>query len=73
MEGIDRELAARYLQYLIAERAEVRPYFHDRLAGLYLAMVLAGKKGDPGGRPYLNVVVSTLSIAQRGKRRTENC
>ena len=47
LDGIDPQICARYLEYLIDERNETGPVFHDRLAELYLSMVLAAKrKGD---------------------------
>lgn len=47
LEEIDPSICARYLVFLIEERAEVSHQFHDRLAELYLAMTLAAKKrGD---------------------------
>jgi Vam6/Vps39-like protein vacuolar protein sorting-associated protein 39 len=49
MEGVDPNVCARYIEYLIAERDEDSKYFHDRLAALYLRMTLAAKKkGDLG-------------------------
>ena len=48
-EELDPGLCARYLEYLIEEREEMSPLFHDRLAELYLDMAQnARKKGDEG-------------------------
>lgn len=47
LEQIDPSVCARYLVFLIEERNEVSPLFHDRLAELYLSMTLsARKRGD---------------------------
>ena len=47
LEGIDPQICAHYLEYLIKERHEETPVFHDRLAELYLSMTLAARKrGD---------------------------
>ncbi|KAI0041201.1 hypothetical protein FA95DRAFT_1611206 [Auriscalpium vulgare] len=47
LEGVDPKHCARYLEFLIEERNEEAPQFHDRLAELYLKMSLdAKKKGD---------------------------
>jgi hypothetical protein len=47
LEGINPKICARYLEYIINERHEVSPEFHDRLANLYLSMTLASRKrGD---------------------------
>jgi Vam6/Vps39-like protein vacuolar protein sorting-associated protein 39 len=37
-------VCARYLEYIIAERHEEIPDFHDRLAVIYLDMTLAAKR-----------------------------
>ncbi|KAF9560733.1 hypothetical protein CPC08DRAFT_636245 [Agrocybe pediades] len=44
LEGINPELCAKYLEYIIEERQETAISFHDRLAELYLSMTLAAKK-----------------------------
>lgn len=47
LEGIDPSTCARYLVFLIEERSEISPLFHDRLAELYLDMTLSARKqGD---------------------------
>ncbi|KAJ3506301.1 hypothetical protein NMY22_g17296 [Coprinellus aureogranulatus] len=47
LEKINPRLCIRYLEYLLAEKHEESPEFHDRLAGLYLSQTLVGKKrGD---------------------------
>lgn len=47
LEQIDPSICARYIVFLIEERGEVSPLFHDRLAELYLSMTLSAKKrGD---------------------------
>jgi len=47
LEKIDPKLCAKYLEFIIAERHEESPIFHDRLAELYLNMILnSKKKGD---------------------------
>jgi hypothetical protein len=50
METIDLSTAARYLEYLIAERGEVQPYFHDQLAELYLRILSQNKHDNAGER-----------------------
>ncbi|KAG5653638.1 hypothetical protein H0H81_011740 [Sphagnurus paluster] len=42
--GIDPKISARFLEYIINERFEKTPAFHDRLAELYLSMTLSAKK-----------------------------
>ena len=44
LDSIDRQICARYLEFLIDERKETDPGYHDRLAELYLTMTLAAKK-----------------------------
>ncbi|KAF8207076.1 hypothetical protein K438DRAFT_1713917 [Mycena galopus ATCC 62051] len=44
LESINPLLCIRYLEFLIEERREESPSFHDRLAELYLKMTLAAKK-----------------------------
>ncbi|KAG0694684.1 vacuolar sorting protein 39 domain 1-domain-containing protein [Suillus ampliporus] len=47
LEKIDPTISARYIEYLIDEKGEESPAFHDRLAELYLNMTLsARKRGD---------------------------
>jgi hypothetical protein len=47
LEEIGPSMCARYLLFLIEERSEVSPLFHDRLAELYLDMTLSARKqGD---------------------------
>ncbi|GLB44890.1 putative rab guanyl-nucleotide exchange factor [Lyophyllum shimeji] len=47
LAGIDPKISARFLEYIIQERDEQTPAFHDRLAELYLNMTLSAKKrGD---------------------------
>ncbi|KAI0833228.1 hypothetical protein BC628DRAFT_1342704 [Trametes gibbosa] len=51
LEHLDPAICARYIEYLIAERAETSQQVHDRLAELYLRMTVAAKKrGDDEGR-----------------------
>ena len=45
LESIDARLCARYLEYIINERDKDAPAaLHNRLAELYLSMVLSAKK-----------------------------
>ncbi|PFH51068.1 hypothetical protein AMATHDRAFT_143451 [Amanita thiersii Skay4041] len=44
LESIDPLICAKYLEFLIAERHEHVPEYHDRLAVTYLDMTLAAKK-----------------------------
>jgi tetratricopeptide (TPR) repeat protein len=47
LEKIDPTISTRYIEYLIDEKGEESPAFHDRLAELYLNMTLsARKRGD---------------------------
>ncbi|KAG2145393.1 uncharacterized protein EDB93DRAFT_1288619 [Suillus bovinus] len=47
LEKIDLSISTRYIEYLIDEKGEESPAFHDRLAELYLNMTLsARKRGD---------------------------
>lgn len=47
LESVDPKFCARYLEYLIEERHEELPVYHDRLAELYLQMTMDAKKaGD---------------------------
>lgn len=49
LEMIDPAICARFVEFLIAERGELSPMFHDRLAELYLRMTAnAKKRGDNG-------------------------
>ncbi|KAH8100006.1 hypothetical protein BXZ70DRAFT_939950 [Cristinia sonorae] len=51
LEMIDINICARYIEFLISEREEVTPEYHDRLAELYLrSTVQAKKKGDSDRR-----------------------
>ncbi|OJA19406.1 hypothetical protein AZE42_12726 [Rhizopogon vesiculosus] len=45
LNKIDPALSARHIEYLIAEKEEASPAFHDRLAELYLNMTLSARKG----------------------------
>lgn len=46
---IDLSVCAKYIEFLIQEREETSPEFHDRLAELYLRMTVQAKKtGDQG-------------------------
>ncbi|KAG5644651.1 hypothetical protein DXG03_008033 [Asterophora parasitica] len=47
LAGIDSKVSARFLEYIIEERKEETPAFHDQLAELYLSIILSAKKrGD---------------------------
>ncbi|KAG6916169.1 hypothetical protein DXG01_008142 [Tephrocybe rancida] len=47
LAGIDPKISARYLEFIIEERHEQSPAFHDRLAELYFGMTISAKKrGD---------------------------
>jgi hypothetical protein len=65
MESIDLSMCARYLEYIIGEREELSRYFHDRLAELYLRMILQSK----GGRHMQSRLLSADGHKQlHGKR-----
>ncbi|KXN86467.1 Vam6/Vps39-like protein [Leucoagaricus sp. SymC.cos] len=44
LESIDPQICAKYLEYIIEERYEESPGFHDRLAELYINMTLSAKR-----------------------------
>ncbi|KAG2348015.1 hypothetical protein BDR05DRAFT_980946 [Suillus weaverae] len=47
LEKIDPTISTRYIEYLIDEKGEESPAFHDRLTELYLNMTLSARKqGD---------------------------
>ncbi|KAF8637825.1 hypothetical protein AX16_010742 [Volvariella volvacea WC 439] len=49
--GIDPKICARYLEYIIAERSEEDPVSHNRLAELYLNLVMhARRRNDERAR-----------------------
>lgn len=49
LEKLDPAICARYVEFLIGERAEGSAVFHNRLAELYLNMTVSAKKhGDDG-------------------------
>lgn len=51
LESIDARLCAKYLEYIINERDKDAPVvLHNRLAELYLAMVLSAKKHNDEGK-----------------------
>ncbi|KAJ3475842.1 hypothetical protein NLI96_g11566 [Meripilus lineatus] len=54
LEGIDPAICSRFVEFLIAERGEESPAFHDRLAELYLRMTVSSKKrGDQETRKHM--------------------
>lgn len=61
LEKIDSSICARYLVFLIEERNEVSPLFHDRLAELYLSMTLSAKKRADESAFVLPVSVHLLA------------
>lgn len=74
LESIEPALCARYLEYIVEERKEESPAYHDRLAELYLKMTLSAKsRGDE--RKYALQQPSVLLIAvyqNHGWRCTKN-
>ncbi|KAF8626612.1 hypothetical protein AX17_006530 [Amanita inopinata Kibby_2008] len=44
LESIDVKICAKYLEYIISERHEEKPEYHDQLAVIYLDMTLAAKR-----------------------------
>ncbi len=56
LEEFDLSLCAKFLEFIITERHEEATRFHDRLAELYLHMVLSSKKDSDG--QFFNVVIS---------------
>jgi hypothetical protein len=66
LEGIDPQICARYLEYLIQERHEETPIFHDRLAELYLSMTLAARKrGDERDYFLRHLVIGFVDFSFR--------
>ncbi len=53
LDSISITVCARYLEYIIAERQEEMPDFHDRLAVIYLDMTLAAKRKNDESEFYL--------------------
>lgn len=60
LEHIDLHLCAKYLEFIIAERHEESPHFHDRLAELYLDMTLRAKNIGDDGQSFLICVQCAL-------------
>lgn len=56
LEELDTSLCVQFLEYLISDREEVSPVFHDRLAELYLGRATSAKKRSKSG-------ISTSSLA----------
>jgi Vam6/Vps39-like protein vacuolar protein sorting-associated protein 39 len=49
LETVNPRYCAQYLEFIIKDRHEESPIFHDRLAKLYLKMTVNAKKaGDEG-------------------------
>ncbi|KAF9532490.1 hypothetical protein CPB83DRAFT_846876 [Crepidotus variabilis] len=46
LQGIDPKVCAKFLEFIIHEKQEELPEYHDRLAELYLNMTLSAKKHD---------------------------
>ncbi|XP_006455342.1 hypothetical protein AGABI2DRAFT_187742 [Agaricus bisporus var. bisporus H97] len=44
LESINSKICAKYLEYIIEERHEETPAYHDRLAELYISMTLNAKR-----------------------------
>lgn len=44
LESIDPKICTKYLEYIIEERREESPVYHDRLAELYISMTLTAKR-----------------------------
>ena len=65
LEGVSLQLCAKYLVFIIVERNEESPHFHDRLAELYLDMTLREKKAGKGwgtfATCFLNLTPSPAS------------
>lgn len=66
LEGVNREYCARYLEFLIEERHEESPIYHDRLAELCLKMTVDAKKARDEGICYQEYwLVGPLTFAQK--------
>ena len=76
LESIDAKLCARYLEYIINERDKDAPaVVHNRLAELYLSMVLSARIRKEESK-HSNVVFSHKNINlywKHGKIFMENC
>ena len=70
LDSIDRQICARYLEFLINERKEVDPRFHDRLAESYLTMTLTAKKKGNSRNNAHNLSPPAISLTLR---HTQNC
>lgn len=69
LDSISMTICARYLEYIIAERHEEIPDFHDRLSVTYLDMTLAAKrKSDESELTFVEWGVF-LTYFIRGKKR----
>ena len=55
-------LCAKYLEYIIEERQEATPSFHDRLAELYLLMTLEAKRRKDDSKFQLLFVFFVLIL-----------
>lgn len=55
LEKLDPCIATRYLEYLIDEKEEKSPGFHDRLAELYLGITMTAKRKGEEGELLLNI------------------
>lgn len=66
LQNLDPAVCARYVEYLIDEKAEVSPTFHNRLVELYLRMAMSAKKrGDNGKRVSIALpVLHRLNTAE---------
>lgn len=52
-------MCARYVEYLIQEKAEESAAFHNRLAELYLTMSMsARRRGDSGMHPDFTLIAA---------------
>ena len=73
LEQIDPSICARYIVFLIEERGEVSPLFHDRLAELYLSMTLSAKKrGDESAFSSSQNLSLTDSLQNHGEARIQS-
>ena len=61
LESIDPKICAQYLEFIIHERHEESPVFHDRLAELYIKMTLMAKRRNENGECFYSDLPVGLS------------
>ncbi|KAJ3504846.1 hypothetical protein NLJ89_g7728 [Agrocybe chaxingu] len=62
LENLDPKYCANYLEYIIEERHEETPAFHDRLAELYFNMTMTAKKRSDESKEAYGKLLKFISI-----------